>query len=240
MRKINKKIILLSFILATIFLNSSNIYASNNSTSTLRRGNMAKNQNSMQESKDAIENALKNNNYNLFINTLKKININDNITPDQFTILVNSYNLFKSGKQQEAVKLLQDNKVNPVLIKFINNRADLTDAQKNILKKASDLVKQGKIDEAKALLKANGLSEIPPALDKKINKMENKHQKEELKETLDKVRELKKDGRFDEAKKLLKDAGVPNNIQDKIAFASTNIKDKSVGFFQSIKNLFIK
>lgn len=240
MRRVNKKIIILSIILASVFLNNSNVYAVS-STSTLRRGLISKNQNIMQESKTAIENAFKNNDYNLFIDIIKKLNINDNITKDQFDILVKAYNLFKEDKQTDAVKLLQENKINPVLIRFINNRPDLSDTQKESLKQASDLIKQGKIIEAKSLIASLGLSNIPKTIGNKINKTEVRAKKEELKKAFDIARDLRKEGKIDEAKKVLRDVGVPDQIQDKVGVSSTtNFKDKQISLFQSVKNLFIK
>lgn len=245
MRRVNKKIIMLSIILSTVFLSSSSIYAVSTSTANMRRGYISKNQDLMQEGKSSIENSFKNNDYNLFIQTIKKLNINDSISKEQFSVLVNAYNLFKNQKPAEAVKLLQDNKINPVLIRLINNRPDLTDAQKETLKKASDLIKQGKVDEARALISSAGIPSLPKVMDKKINKVENKvikSNKEELKKAFDKARELRKQGKIDEAKKVLKDAGVPDQIQDKVNVSSTtksNLKNNT-GFFQSIKNLFIK
>lgn len=235
MRKVNKQIIILSLILATVFLNSNSVSAN----SGIKRGSVNKNQELVQGKND-IETALKNNDYNLFIQTLKKLNINDSITNDQFTILVNAYKLFRDNKQDEAVKLLKDNNVNPILIKFINNRPDLTDSQKEALKKASDLVKQGKIEDAKTVISSAGLPDVPKQINKKINKAEFKADKDELKKALDKARDLRKEGKLDEAKKVLKDAGVPDQIQDKIHFASTTLKDKKTGILQTIKNLFIR
>ncbi len=235
MRKVNKQIIILSLILATVFLNGTNVSAN----TAVKRGYVNKNQELVQ-SKNDIETALKNNDYNLFTQTLKKLNINDSITNEQFTVLVNAYKLFKENKQAEAVKLLKDNNVNPILIKFINNRPDLTDAQKEALKKASDLIKQGKTEEAKAIISAAGLPTVPKNIDHKINKIENKANKEDIKKALDKARELRKEGKLDEAKKVLKDAGVPDQIQDKIHFASTTVKDKKTGILQTIKNLFVR
>lgn len=242
MRKINKKIILLSIILATVLLSNSDIaYAT-----SVKKGYVNKNQTLIDANKTAIENALKNNDYNLFVSTLKGLKINEVVTTDQFAVLVNAYNLFKQDKKDEAVKLLQDNKVNPVLIKFINNRPDLTVAQKEILKQASDLIKQGKIDEAKALIKTAGLPEIPTGLGQKINRVENKANKDAIKVAFDTARELRKQGKIDESKKVLKDAGIPDQIQDKIrpefekSSTATGDKNQKIGFFQSIKNLFVK
>lgn len=243
MRKINKKIILLSIILAAVLLsNSDMVYAS----TAVRKNYVNKNQVLIDTNKTAIENSLKNNDYNLFITTLKGLNINETVTTEQFAVLVNAYNLFKQDKKDEAIKLLQDNKVNPILIKFINNRPDLTVAQKEILKQASDLIKQGKIDEAKSLIKTAGLPEIPKNIGQKINKIENKANKDARKTAFETARELKKQGKIDEAKKVLKDAGIPDQIQDKIRpefeknSTTTGIKNQKVGFFQSLKNLFIK
>ncbi len=236
MRTINKKIILLSIILAAAMVNNSNIYAS-----TVKKSLVGKNHELIETNKTAIENALKNNDYNLFINTLKSLNINESITKTQFAVLVNAYALFKQDKKTEAIKLLEDNKVNPILIKFISNRPDLTVAQKEILKQVSDLIRQGKIDEAKALIKTAGLPETPLALGKKINKVENKVNKEEFKKAFDKARELKKEGKIDEAKRVLKDAGIPAKIQDKIRLEfDKSHKTVKIGFLQSFKNLFIK
>ncbi len=243
MRRVNKKIILLSLIIATVFLNNSDILA-NATSSAARRSGANRNLELMQEGRIAIENAFKNSDYDLFISTIKKLNINDNITKDQFAILVKSYNLFKDKKQNEAIKLLQDNKINPVLMKFINNgNMNLTDAQKEVLKKASELVKEGKVDEAKAIIQSAGLPGVPVKIDKKINKIqakEAKEKREELKKAFDKARELKKEGKFDEAKKVLRDAGIPDNLQDKINVASTTEKKRNLGILQSIKNLFIR
>lgn len=236
MRKINKNIILLSIILAAVFVNNSDI-----SANVVKRGGVGIKQESMQGTKTAIENSLKNNDYVLFTNTLKSLNIKETVSTDQFSVLVNAYKLFKSNKANEAVKLLKDNKVNPALIKFVNNRPDLTDAQKETLKKASDLIKQGKIDEAKLLISNAGISSMPRGIDNKINKLEEKINKQDFKKALDQARELKKQGKIDEAKKILKDAGILNQNQNKINIASTtNTKTNKVGFFQSIKNLFIK
>lgn len=235
MRKVNRKIILLSLILATVFLNNSNISAN----ASVKKGYINKNQEVIQNTKDAIETALKNNDYDLFIQTIKKLNVNDAITRGQFDVLVKAYTLFRSGQQSEAVKLLQDNNINPILMKFVNHRSDLTDSQKEILKKASELVKQGKTEEAKSLISTAGLTTIPKVIDKKINKLENKINREDIKKALDKSRELKKEGKIVEARKVLKDAGVPDHIQDKINVASTT-KNKNVGIFQTIRNLFIK
>ncbi len=201
-----------------------------------------KNHELIEVNKTAIENALKNNDYNLFISTVKSLGVNEEISTSQFNVLVSAYNLFKNNKKDEAIKLLQDNKLNPILIKFINNRPDLTEAQKTILKNASDLIKQGKIDEAKALISSAGLPETPAKIDKKIVKVETKTNKEELRKVFDQARELKKAGKVDEAKKVLKDAGIPDQIQDKIKveFDKTTTAGKVGGFFQSLKNLFIK
>ncbi len=237
MRKINKQIILLSIILATVFMNSSSVYA--NATSTNNRRAINKNQ-VVLKNKDYIETSFKNNDYNLFVQTLKNLNIKDTVTKEQFAVLVNAYNLFKNNKQVEAVKLLKDNNINPLLIKFVNNRQDLTDAQKDSLKKASDLIKQGKIDEAKAILSSIGLDHIPQNINQKINKVENKLKKNEFKNALDQARDLRKQGKIDEAKKVLKDAGVPDQITDKIQFSSTTNRGENKGLFQTIKNLFIK
>jgi lipopolysaccharide biosynthesis regulator YciM len=234
MRKINKNIVLLSIILAAVLLSNSNIAHA----SSIRRGYVNKNQTLIDTNKTAIEDSLKNNDYNLFVNTLKGLGINEVVTTDQFSVLVKSYNLFKQGNKDEAIKILQDNKVNPILIKFINNRPDLTVAQKDILKQASDLIKQGKIDEAKALIKTAGLPEMPLGISQKIVKVENKANKEEWKNAFDQARELKRQGKVDEAKKVLKDAGVPDQIQDKIRLEFE--KNSPAGFFQSLKNLFIK
>jgi len=173
MRRVNKKIIMLSIILSTVFLSSSSIYATSTSTLGIRRSVISKNHDLIQESKNSIENAFKNNDYDLFTQTIKKLNINDSISKEQFGVLVNAYNLFKNQKPAEAIKLLEDNKINPVLIRFINNRPDITDAQKDILKKASDLIKQGKTEEAKNLMINAGLPSVPKFIDKKINKIEN-------------------------------------------------------------------
>ena len=236
MRSINKNIILLSIIIAAVMMSSSNVYAN-----SVKKSFVNKNHELIEVNKTAIENALKNNDYNLFVDTLKGLNINESVTQAQFGVLVNAYGLFKQNKVSEAVQLLKDNKVNPVLIKFINNRPDLTDAQKETLKKASDLIKQGKTDEAKDLIKNAGLPEMPVKIDKKINKVESKVKKEELKKAFDQARDLKKEGKIDEAKKVLKDAGVPDTIQEKIRpeFDKSSTTTK-VGFFQSLKNLFIK
>ena len=240
MRRVNKKIIILSIILASVFLNNSNIYASS-ATSTIRRSFTSKNQNIMQEGRIAIENSFKNNDYNLFIETIKKLNINDAITKDQFDVLVKVYNLFKENKQTDAIRLLQENKINPILMRFINNRPDLSDTQKESLKQASDLIKQGKTVEAKSLISSLGLSNIPNAIGKKINKTEVRANRDELKKAFDTARDLRKEGKIDEAKKVLRDAGVPDQIQDKIGTASTtNGKNKQICLIQSIKNLFIK
>lgn len=236
MRTINKKIILLSIILAAAMVNNSNIYAS-----TVKKSLVGKNHEIIETNKTAIENALKNNDYVLFTNTLRSLNISETITNTQFGVLVNAYGLFKANKPADAVKLLQDNNVNPILIKFINNRPDLTDAQKQTLKQASDLIKAGKIDEAKALIKTAGLPETPKALGKKIAKVETKVKRGELKLAFDQARGLKKEGKIDEAKKVLKDAGIPDSVQEKIRpeFEKA-VPSTSVGFFQSLKNLFIK
>ncbi len=241
MRKINKQIIILSIVLASVFVNNSNISAGT-ATSTLKKGSLNKNNSLIQTNKTAIENSLKNNDYNLFITTVKSFGIKEDITKEQFNVLVSAYGLFKSNKTGEAVKLLQDNKVNPILIKFINNRPDLTDAQKNILKQASDLIKQGKIDEGKALIKTAGLPEMPVKIDKKINQVELKAKRNDIKKAFDQARELRKQGKLDEAKKVLKDAGVPDTIQDKVRpeFEKTASTTKKIGLIQSVKNLFIK
>lgn len=227
-------------VLASVFVSNSSLSA-NSATSTMRKNALNKNNSLMQINRTAIENALKNNDYNLFTNTVKGFGIKEDITNDQFKVLVSAYTLFKSNKNTEAIKLLQDNKVNPILIKFINNRPDLTDDQKTILKNASDLIKQGKIEEAKALIKTAGLPEMPIKIDKKIAKVETKTKKDEIKKAFDQARELKKEGKLDEAKKVLKDAGIPNSIQEKIRseFEKTASSTK-IGFFQSFKNLFIK
>ncbi|MBC7767039.1 hypothetical protein H7Y21_03545 [Arenimonas sp.] len=238
MRTINKKIILLSIILAAAMVNNSNIYAS-----TVKKSLVGKNHEVIQTNKTAIENALKNNDYALFTNTLKSLNIAEVITQDQFTVLVNAYNLFKQDKKNEAVQLLQLNKVNPILIKFINDRPDLTDSQKQILKQASDLIKVGKIEEAKALIKTAGLPEVPKSLSlgKKIMKIESKANKEEFQKAFTQARELKELGKLDEAKKVLKDAGIPDSIQEKIRpeFEKSGTTT-TIGFLQTFKNLFIK
>lgn len=241
MRKINKQIIILSIVLASVFVSNSNISAGT-ATSTIRKGAINKNNSLMQINKTAIENALKNSDYSLFTATVKGFGIKEDITKDQFNVLVSAYNLFKSNKSDEAIKLLQDNNVNPVLIKFINNRPDLTDAQKKILKQASDLIKQGKLDEGKALIKTAGLPEIPTKIDKKINKVEIKAKRDEFKKAFDQARELRKQGKLDEAKKVLKDAGIPDTVQDKIRpeFEKTASTTKKIGLMQSFKNLFIK
>lgn len=239
MRRVNKNIILLCFILATVFLNTNDVLASRNfSTST--KNQLYKNDSLMRDSKDAIEKALKENNYTLFIESLNKINIKESITSDQFAILVNAYNLFKNNKQSEAVKLLQDNKINPILMRFINDRAELTDTQKEIIKQANDLIKQGKISEAKSLLEKAGLKDIPMGIENKINKAEIKANKNDLKEALEKARILKSEGKIDEAKKVLKDAGVPDQLQDKVNMASTTNKDNKSGFFGALKRLFLR
>lgn len=240
MRKINKQIIILSIVLASVFVSNSNLSASS-ATSTMRKGYLNKNNSLIQMNKTAIENALKNNDYNLFTTTVKGFGITETITKEQFSVLVSAYNLFKSNKNAEAIKLLQDNKVNPVLIKFINNRPDLTDEQKTILKNASDLIKQGKIEEGKALIQTAGLPELPVKMDKKINKAETKAKKDEIKKAFDQARELRKEGKLDEAKKVLKDAGIPDSIQEKIRPEfEKNASSTKVGFFQSFKNLFMK
>jgi hypothetical protein len=240
MRKINKQIIILSIILASVFVSNSTLSA-NSSTSTNRKGQSAKNNSLMQTSKVSIENALKNNDYKLFSDTIKSFNINENITNNQFNVLVSAYNLFKENKNAEAVKLLQDNKINPILIKFINNRPDLTNAQKDVLKNASDLIRQGKIEEGKALIKNAGLPEMPNKIDKKINKIENKARRDEVRKAFDQARELRKEGKNDEAKKVLKDAGIPDSIQDKIRPEfEKKATSTRVGIFQSFKNLFLK
>lgn len=236
MRTINKNIILLSIIIASVMVSNSNIYAT-----SVKKNFVNKNHELIETNKTAIENALKNNDYNLFVNTLKGLNINESVTQEQFAVLVNAYTLFKQNKVSEAVQLLKDNNVNPVLIKFINNRPDLTDVQKDTLRQASDLIKQGKIDEAKTLIKSAGLPETPVKIDKKINKVELKAKKDELKTAFEKARELKKEGKIDEAKKVLKDAGIPDNVQEKIRPEFERALDNAkVGFFQSLKNLFIK
>ncbi len=236
MRKINRKIILLSLILATAMVSGSNINAS-----SVKKSYANKNYELIETSKNSIELSLKNNDYDLFINTLKGLSINETVSRDQFSVLVNAYNLFKQNKNAEAVQLLKDNKVNPVLIKFINNRPDLTEKQKEILKQASDLIKQGKTDEAKELIKNAGLPEYPAKIDKKINKVETKVKNNELKAAFEKARQLKKEGKIDEAKKVLKDAGIPETVQEKIRpeFEKNNT-DEKIGLFQSFKNLFIK
>jgi hypothetical protein len=236
MRTINKNIILLSIIIAAAMVNSSTIYAN-----SVKKSFVNKNHELIETNKTAIENALKNNDYNLFVNTLKGLGINEDVTQAQFSVLVNAYGLFKQNKVSEAVQLLKDNNVNPILIKFINNRPDLSDAQKEILKQASDLIKQGKIDEAKSLIKTAGLPETPVKIDKKINKVETKLKKDEIKKAFEQARELKKEGKIDEAKKVLKDAGVPDTIQEKIRPEFDRaVENSKVGFFQSLKNLFIK
>jgi hypothetical protein len=244
MRRINKKIILLSIILAAVLLSNSDVIYADSINTKKTYGN--KNQALMDTNKTAIENSLKNNDYSLFTTTLRGLSINETVTTDQFAVLVNAYNLFRQGKRDEAIKLLQDNKVNPILIKFINNRSDLTVAQKEIMKQASVLIKQGKIEEAKSLIKTAGLPEMPVGISQKIIKLENKANKEEWKNAFDKSRELRRQGKVDEARKVLKDAGVPDQIQDKIRpefeknSTTTNFKNQKVGFFQSLKNLFIK
>jgi hypothetical protein len=221
-------------------MSNSNVSASS-ATSTLKKGPMNKSNALMQINKTAIENSLKNNDYNLFLSTVKSFGITENITNDQFNILVSAYNLFKSNKNAEAVKLLQDSKVNPILIKFINNRPDLTDDQKTVLKNASDLIKQGKIEEGKALILTAGLPEIPAKIDKKINKVEAKAKKDDIRKAFDQARELRKEGKLDEAKKVLKDAGIPDSIQEKIRPEfEKNATTTKVGLFQSFKNLFLK
>ncbi len=240
MRKINKQIIILSIVLASVFVSNSTLSASS-ATSTMRKNYSNKNNSLMQINKTAIENALKNNDYNLFITTLKGFGITENVTNDEFNVLVSAYNLFKSNKKAEAIKLLQENKVNPILIKFINNRPDLTDEQKTILKNASDLIKQGKIDEGKALIQTAGLPDMPVKIDKKISKAETKARRDEIKKAFDQARELKKEGKIDEAKKVLKDAGIPNSIQEKIRPEfEKNASSTKVGLFKSFKNLFMK
>lgn len=240
MRKINKQIIILSIVLASVFVGNSTLSA-NSATSTMRKNYLNKNNSLTQVNKTAIENALKNNDYNLFITTVKGFGITESVTKDQFSVLVSAYNLFKSNKNTEAVKLLRDNKVNPILIKFINNRPDLTEAQKTILKNASDLIRQGKIDEGKALIKTAGLPDIPVKIDKKIAKVETKAKRDEVKKAFEQARELRKEGKIDEAKKVLKDAGIPDSIQDKIRPEfEKNASSTKVGMFQSFKNLFIK
>lgn len=235
MRTINKKIILLSIILAAVMVNNSNIYAS-----TVKKSLAGKNHEIIESNKTAIENALKNNDYALFTTTLKSLNINEPITNAQFTVLSNAYSLFRANNQSAAVKLLQDNNVNPVLIKFINNRPDLTEGQKEILKQASDLVKSGKIEEAKVLIKTAGLPEVPKVLGKKITKVEAKAKKQDLKKAFDQARDLKREGKIDEAKKVLKDAGIPDAVQEKIRpeFEKMGTGTK-VSFLQSLKNLFV-
>ncbi len=240
MRKINKQIIILSIVLASVFVSNSTLSASS-ATSTMRKIYSNKNNSLMQINKTAIENALKNNDYNLFITTLKGFGITETVTNDEFNVLVSAYNLFKSNKKAEAIKLLQENKVNPILIKFINNRPDLTDEQKTILKNASDLIKQGKIDEGKALIQTAGLPDMPVKIDKKISKAETKARRDEIKKAFDQARELKKEGKIDEAKKVLKDAGIPNSIQEKIRPEfEKNASSTKVGLFKSFKNLFMK
>lgn len=237
MRKINRNIILLSIILASVFVNNSSIYAA----TPVKKGLANKNHELIETNKAAFENALKNNDYALFISTLKGMGISENISTDQFAVLVNAYNLFKANKKDEAVKLLAANNVNPILIKFINNKPELTTAQKDTLKQAAELIKQGKIEEAKAIIKAAGLPDMPVSINKKIDKVETKAKKEEIKKAFDEARELRKQGKLDEAKKVLKDAGIPDQIQEKIRpeFDKGN-KSEKVGFFQSLKNLFIK
>ncbi len=236
MRTINKNIILLSIIIAAAMVNSSTIYAN-----SVKRNFVNKNHELIETNKTAIENALKNNDYNLFVNTLKGLGINEDVTQTQFSVLVNAYDLFKQNKSSEAVQLLKDNNVNPILIKFINNRPDLNDAQKETLKQVSDLIKQGKIDEAKTLIKSAGLPDTPIKIDKKINKVETKFKKDEIKKAFEQARELKKEGKIDEAKKVLKDAGVPDSIQEKIRPEFDKVVENTkTGFFQSLKNLFIK
>ncbi len=240
MRRVNKNIVLLCFILATVFLNTNDVLAAR-SFATSTKNQLHKNDGLMKDSKDAIEKALKENNYTLFTESLKKINIAESITNEQFSVLVNAYNLFKDNKQNEAIKLLQDNKINPILMKFINNRAELTDAQKETIKQANDLIKQGKLSEAKLLLENAGLKDIPIGIEKKINKAEIKANKDDLKEALEKARILKSEGKIDEAKKTLKDAGVPDQLQDKVNIASTTInKDKKTGFLGALKRLFLR
>jgi hypothetical protein len=241
MRKINKQIIILSIVLASVFVGNSNISA-NSATSTIRKGVLNKNDFLMQNNRVAIENSLKNNDYILFTTTVKSFGVKEEITNDQFKVLVSAYTLFKANKSSEAVKLLQDNKVNPVLIKSINNRPDLTNAQKTILKQASDLIKQGKIDEGRALIKTAGLPEVPVKMDKKINQIETKVKKDEIKKAFDQARDLRKQGKLDEAKKVLKDAGIPDTIQEKMRpeFEKNASSTKKISFLQSFKNLFIK
>ena len=231
---------MLSIILATVFLNNSNIYAA-----SPKKGTVNKDHELIQNNRTAIENALKNNDYGLFTSTLISLGISETISTEQFSILVQAYELFKTNKQDEAVKLLHDSKVNPILIKFINNRPDLTNAQKEILKQASDLIKQGKTAEAKTLITSSGLPQIPKVIDRKINKFEERANKEELKKAFNEARQLRKEGRIDEARKVLKDAGVPDQIQDRIRpefdeASSTLTHVGKVGFLQSLKNLFIK
>ena len=60
MRIINKQIIILSIVLASVFVNNSSLYASS-ATSTMRKGYINKNNSLMQVNKTAIENSLKNN-----------------------------------------------------------------------------------------------------------------------------------------------------------------------------------
>jgi len=217
-------------------VSNSSIYAT-----SVKKSFVTKNHEVIETSKTAIETSLKNNDYTLFTTTLKGLGVNESITTAQFGVLVNAYTLFKNNKSAEAVKLLEDNKVNPILIKFVNNRPDLTDAQKTILKQASDLIKQGKINEAKTLIASAGLPETPKAkaIDKKIVKVETKANKEAIRKAFDQARELKKEGKIDEAKKVLKDAGIPDQIQDKIRVEFDKTKTEKVGFFQSLKNLFI-
>lgn len=239
MRKINKQIIILSIVLASVFVSSQGVSA-NSVSSGARKGYLNKNHSLMQVNKTAIENSLKNHDYNLFINTLYGLGINESITNNQFDILVSAYNLFKANKNSEAVKLLQDNNVNPVLIKFINNRPELTDDQKNILKNAYDLIKQGKIEDGKEMLKTAGLSDIPMKMDKKINQIELKAKKEEVRKVFNQVRELKKAGKFDEAKKILKDADIPDFVKDGVYAEEKPVDTVKTGLFNSFKNLFIK
>jgi hypothetical protein len=78
-------------------------------------------------------------------------------------------------------------------------------------------------------------------MDKKINKFEAKAKKNEIKKAFDQARDLRKEGKLDEAKKTLKDAGVSDLIKDKVRpeFEKTSSTTKS-GLFNSFKNLFIK
>ena len=120
MRKINKQIIILSIVLASVFVSNSNLSANSATSTFMKKGHLNKNNSLTQINKTAIENSLKNNDYNLFIATVKGFGITETVTNDQFKVLVSAYTLFKSNKSNEAIKLLQDNKVNPILIKFIN------------------------------------------------------------------------------------------------------------------------